>query len=63
MVERSIKIVVEEEDYENFIKFCDEDYEIEEGEDLEETVIDMLENEPIDNLSICPFVLYEQETW
>ena len=63
MVERNIKIRVSEEDYEDFIKFCDENYEIEEDEDIEELVISMLENEPIDNLSICPFVLYEDENW
>jgi hypothetical protein len=63
MVERNIRIRVREEDFEEFIKFCDEDYEIEENEDLEEVVIDMLENEPVENLSCCPFVLYEDETW
>jgi hypothetical protein len=62
MVERNIRIRVREEDFEEFIKFCDEDYEIEENEDLEEVVIDMLENEPVENLSCCPFVLYEDET-
>jgi hypothetical protein len=63
MVERNIKIVVKEEDYEEFIKFCNEDYEIEDGEDLEETVTQMLENEPVENLSCCPYVRYEDETW
>ena len=51
MVERNIKIVVKEEDYEEFIKFCNEDYEIEDGEDLEEVVTQMLEDEPVENLS------------
>ena len=63
MVERNIKIVVKEEDYEKFIKFCNEDYEIEDGEDLEETVTQILENEPVENLSCCPYVRYEDETW
>ena len=63
MVERNIKIRVSEEDFEEFIKFCDEDYEFEDDEDLEETVIDMLENEPVENLSCCPYVRYEDETW
>jgi len=63
MVERNIKIVVEEKDYEDFIKFCNEDYEIEDGEDLEEIVIQMLEDEPIENLSCCFSVRYEDETW
>lgn len=63
MVERIITIKVKEEDYEEFIKFCNEDYEIEDGEDLEETVIQMLEDEPVENLSCCPYVRYEEETW
>ena len=63
MVERNIKIVVEEKDYEDFIKFCNEDYEITDGEDLEEIVIQMLEDEPIENLSCCFSVRYEDETW
>lgn len=63
MIERNIKIVVEEKDYEDFIKFCDENYEIEEDEDIEELVISMLENEPVENLSCCLSVRYEDETW
>ena len=63
MIERNITIKVSEEDYEDFIKFCNEDYEIEDGEDLEETVVSMLENEPVENLSCCPYVKYEDETW
>jgi hypothetical protein len=63
MVERNIKIVVEEKDYEDFIKFCNENYEIEEDEDIEELVISMLENEPVENLSCCFSVRYEDETW
>ena len=63
MVERNIKIVVKEEDYEEFIKFCNEDYEIEDGEDLEQLVENMLEDEPVENLSCCPYVKYEDETW
>ena len=63
MVERNIKIRVSEEDYEEFIKFCNEDYEIEDGEDLEQLVESMLENEPVENLSCCPYVKYEDETW
>jgi hypothetical protein len=63
MVERNITIKVKEEDFEEFIKFCNEDYEIEDGEDLEEIVIQMLEDEPVENLSCCPYVIYEDETW
>ena len=63
MVERNITIKVSEEDYEEFIKFCNEDYEIEDGEDLEEVVTQMLEDEPVENLSCCPYVKYEDETW
>ena len=63
MLERNIKIRVREEDYEEFIKFCNVDYEIEENEDLEEIVTQMLEDEPVENLSCCPFVIYEDETW
>ena len=63
MTERNITIKVSEEDYEDFIKFCNEDYEIEDGEDLEETVVGMLENEPVENLSCCPYVKYEDEIW
>jgi hypothetical protein len=63
MVERNITIKVKEEDFEEFIKFCNEDYEIEDGEDLEEVVIQMLEDEPVENLSCCPYVIYEDETW
>lgn len=63
MIERNISIKVSEEDYEDFIKFCNEDYEIEYGEDLEETVTNMLEDEPVENLSCCPYVRYEDETW
>ena len=63
MVERNIKIRVSEEDYEEFIKFCNEDYEIEDSEDLEQLVESMLENEPVENLSCCPYVKYEDETW
>ena len=63
MVERNIKIRVREEDFEEFIKFCNEDYEFEDGEDLEEVVTQMLEDEPVENLSCCPYVKYEDETW
>ena len=63
MIERNIRIRVREEDYEEFIKFCNEDYEIEDDEDLEEVVVNMLENEPVENLSCCSFVIYEDETW
>lgn len=63
MVERNIKIRVSEEDFEEFIKFCDEDYEFEDDEDLEEIVTQMLEDEPVENLSCCPYVRYEDETW
>ena len=63
MVERNITIKVSEEDYEEFIKFCNEDYEFEDGEDLEEVVTQMLEDEPVENLSCCPYVKYEDETW
>ena len=63
MIKRNITITLKEEDYEDFIKFCDENYEIEEDEDLEETVIQMLEDELVDNLSYCPYVKYEEETW
>ena len=63
MVERNITIKVSEEDYEEFIKFCNADYEIEDGEDLEEVVTQMLEDEPVENLSCCPYVKYEDETW
>ena len=62
-IKRNIEITLSEEDYEDFIKFCNEDYEIEEGEDLEETAIQMLEDEPVENLSCCPYVKYEEETW
>ena len=62
-IKRNIIITVHEEDYEDFIKFCDEHYEFEENEDLEETAIQMLEEEPVDNLSYCPYVKYEEETW
>lgn len=62
-VKRNITITLKEEDYEDFIKWCNEDYEIEDGEDLEETATQMLENEPVDNLSYCPYVIYEEETW
>lgn len=63
MVERNITIKVSEEDYEEFIKFCNENYEFEEGEDLEEVATQMLEDEPVENLSCCPYVKYEDETW
>ena len=63
MIKRTITITLEEKDYEEFIKFCDENYELEEGEDLEEIATQMLEDEPVDNLSCCPYVKYEEETW
>ena len=62
-IKRNITITLHEEDYEDFIKWCDEDYEFEDGEDLEEIATEMLENEPVDNLSCCPYVKYEDETW
>lgn len=62
-IKRNITITLKEEDYEEFIKFCNGDYEIEEGEDLEETAIQMLENEPVENLSYCLYIRYEDETW
>ena len=63
MIERIITIKVKEEDYEDFIKFCNENYEIEEDEDLEELAIQMLEDEPVENLSCCPYAKYEEETF
>ena len=62
-IKRNITVTLSEEDYEEFIKWCDEDYEFEENEDLEETATRMLEEEPVDNLSYCPYVKYEDETW
>jgi hypothetical protein len=63
MITRTITITLKEEDYEEFIKFCNENYEIEEGEDLEEIATQMLENEPVENLSCCFSVRYEDDTW
>jgi hypothetical protein len=63
MIERNIIIVVRDEDYEKFIKFCNENYELDEDEDLEEVATQMLEDEPVENLSCCPYVSYEEETW
>jgi len=63
MIERNITIQLNEENYKDFIKFCNEDYEIEDGEDLEETAIQMLNDEPVENLSCCPYVRYEHVTW
>lgn len=62
-IKRNITITLSEEDYKDFILFCDEDYEFEEDEDLEEIATQMLEDEPVDNLSCCPYVKYEEETW
>ena len=62
-IKRNITITLNEEDYEDFIKFCNEDYEIEDDEDLEELATSMLENESVENLSCCPYVRYEDETW
>lgn len=62
-IRRNITITLKEEDYEEFIKFCNENYELEEDEDLEEVATQMLEDEPVDNLSYCPYVKYEDETW
>ena len=62
-IKRNITITLSEEDYEDFIKFCNEDYELEEDEDLEEVATQMLEDEPVENLSCCPYVKYEEETW
>ena len=62
-IKRNITITLNEEDYEEFIKFCNENYELEEDEDLEEVATQMLEDEPVDNLSCCPYVKYEDETW
>jgi hypothetical protein len=63
MIKRTITITLKEEDYEDFIKFCNEDYELEEDEDLEEVATQMLEDEPVENLSCCFSVRYEDETW
>ena len=63
MVERNITIKVKEENYEEFIKFCNEHYELEWGDNLEEIATQMLEDEPVENLSCCPYVIYEDETW
>lgn len=63
MIKRTITITLEEKDYEEFIKFCNENYEFEEGEDLEEIATQMLEDEPVENLSYCFSVRYEDETW
>lgn len=63
MVERNIKIAIEEKYYEDFIKFFNENYEIEEGEDIEEIVIRIFEAEPVENLCCYPFIKYEDETW
>ena len=62
-IKRNITITLSEEDYKDFILFCDEHYEFEEDEDLEEIATQMLEDEPVDNLSYCPYVKYEDETW
>lgn len=63
MVERNIKIAIEEKYYEDFIKFFNENYEIEEGEDIEEIVIRIFETEPVENLCCYPSIIYEDETW
>ena len=63
MITRTIKVAVKEEHYEDFIKFFDETYEIEEDEDIEEVVVGVLETEPVENLSCYPFIIYEDETW
>lgn len=63
MIKRTITITLNEENYEEFIKFCDENYELEKDEDLEEVAIQMLEEESVENLSYCFLVRYEDETW
>ena len=46
-IKRNITITLSEEDYEDFIKWCNEDYELDEDEDLEEVATQMLEEEPV----------------
>jgi hypothetical protein len=62
MMQRVITISVKEEDYEEFVKFFNEDAEWDDECELEDAVYDTLNLESVDDLDSCPFCKVEDTT-
>ena len=62
MTQRVITISVKEEDYEEFVKFFNEDAEWDDECELEDVVYDTLNFENVDDLDSCPFCKVEDST-
>lgn len=59
MTQRVITITVEEDDYEEFVKFFNEDIEWDDECELEDLVYDTLNLESVDDLDACPYCKVE----
>ena len=62
MTQRVITITVKEEDYEEFVKFFDNDAEWDDECELEDVVYDTLNFESVDDLDSFPFCKVEDST-
>ena len=62
MTQRVITISVKEDDYEEFVKFFDNDAEWDDEYELEDAVYDTLNLESVDDLDACPFCKVEDTT-
>lgn len=62
MTQRVITISVKEEDYEEFVKFFNNDAEWDDEYELEDAVYDTLNLESVDDLDACPYCKIEDTT-
>jgi hypothetical protein len=62
MMQRVITISEKEEDYEEFVKFFNEDSEWDDECELEDAVYDTLNFESVDDLDACPYCRVEDVT-